>query len=298
MTGLARQLAGVILKGLSAGAMVLTIAGMQIASAETNASAEKNAAAQAEPASGNVLAGNSSLPGNGSLPGNSGGSYDLYRGNVQVGTESYQWTTAADGATRIEGSCVVELDGVSTTIHPRLSLDTASLTPISFHYEQVQGDRVRRVDSQFDGGRVSQTIEEDGMSSKRQLKIKPSDLVVNEDVLYQFLLVAERYDFTRAGTQDFTVFDAKTGQNYVAHVMLRGLGTIQNSNGKFRARRLTLNLNEVAVDLYVDSQGRVPMISIPLRGIEARMPGYKGDERAQSLPTSAGPVMGQSLAGQ
>lgn len=269
MKGLAIRLAGVILMGLSVAGGFLTAGDVQIASAETSRSRPTG-----------------------------GGSYDLYRGNVQVGTESYEWTVAPDGASRIEGACVVELDGVSTTIRPTLSLEGASLTPISFRYEQVQGDQVRRVDSQFDGGKVSQTIEENGMSSKRQLKIKPSDLVVNEDVLYQFLLVAERYDFDKAGTQDFTVFDAKTGQNYVAHAMLRGLGTVQNGLGKFRARRLTLNLESVAVDIYVDSQGRVPMISIPLRGIEARMPGYKGDARVESSSAAPGPILGQQALGR
>lgn len=220
------------------------------------------------------------------------GSFDLYRNGSRIGSESWSWATEASGSAVFTGQCSVELDGVSTTIQPKLTLDGATLTPIAYEFEQVQGDQVRRVSTTFDGGRVAQQIEENGMSSKRQLKIKPSDLVVNDDVLSQFLLVVERYDFEKGGTQDFTVFDIKSGRASVAKVMARGLGTVENGSGTFRVRRVTLSFDELLVDVYVDGRGQVPQISIPLRGIEARMPGYKGESKVESSGSGATPALG------
>lgn len=226
------------------------------------------------------------------------GSFELYRGGVRIGSETWSLATDASGVAVLTGQCAVEIDGVSTTIHPSLKVDAVSLTPLSYEYERTQGDDVRRVLNTFEGGRVAQKIEENGMSSKRQLKIKPAELVINDDVLSQFLLVAERYDFERGGTQDFTVFDAKTDRNYVAHAMVRGLGTVENGLGKFRVRRLTLNLEELSVDVYVDGRGQVPQIAIPIRGIEARMPGYRGEEKAERSRTAPTPALGARVTGQ
>lgn len=225
------------------------------------------------------------------------GQFELYRHGTRVGSESWKWAEDASGSIVVTGQCAVDIDGIATTIHPSLTFQAASLTPVAYEFERAQGDLVRRVSTTFNGGRAVQQIEENGMSSKRQLKIKPSDLVINDEVLHQFLLLAERYDFEKGGTQDFTVFDVKLDRSYVAHAMVRGLGTVENGMGKFRVRRLTLVLQDLSVDLYVDSQGRVPQISIPMRGIEAKAPGYRGDEKVESPGSSPPPTLGVRLGG-
>jgi hypothetical protein len=208
------------------------------------------------------------------------GAYEVYRDGVRVGSERYAWNEGEDGKEVLQGECVLEVDGVSTTLRPSLTINT-SMQPVAFDLSRAQGDAVVEIATRFNGGRADHTVRENGMESTKSLKISPADLVIDRDVLHLFLLLAERYDFEKGGEQDLMVFDVENRKTYKSHCRLRGLGTIENSAGKFRARRLTIDLEDLSVDLLVDKDGRVPQISIPMMRIEARLLGYSGGDKAQ-----------------
>lgn len=208
------------------------------------------------------------------------GAYEVFRGGIRIGSERYTWDAGEDGRAVLQGECVLDLDGVSTTFRPVLTLQSPDLLPVGLTVEQSDGGEIRELSVQFTGARAERVIREKGMEARKGFKINPADLVIKDDILELFLPLAERYDFEAGGEQDFTVFDVEDGRAYAAHCRLRGMGTFENSSGKYRLRRLTIDLEDVAVDLYVDRAGRVPLIAIPLKKIEARLHGYDGGEQA------------------
>lgn len=212
------------------------------------------------------------------------GFYDVYQNGVRIGSEHYTWDAGVEGTNVLQGECVLEVNGVSTTFRPSLTLQGDNLTPVSLAIESTQGDNLQEIMATFEGPRADYVLKENGMESKKNLKIKPAELVVNENILHLFLVLAERYDFEKGGEQDVTVFDVIQKKAYTAHCRIRGLGTVENAAGKFRARRLTIDLENLQVDLLVDNDGRVPQISIPMKKMEAKLKGYDGGEKAEMVP--------------
>jgi len=208
------------------------------------------------------------------------GAYEIFRDGIRVGSERYSWVDGDSGQAVLQGECVLEIEGVSTTLRPTLTLQDSGLVPVGMTLEQTSGNDVREVSVRFSGARAQRMIREKGMEARKNFKINPADLVIRDDIVELFLPLAERYDFDKGGEQNFSVFDVEDGKGYPAHCRLRGMGTFENSFGRHRLRRLTIDLEDVAVDLYVDRTGRVPLISIPLKKIEARLQGYEGGEQA------------------
>jgi hypothetical protein len=212
------------------------------------------------------------------------GFYDVFQNGVRIGSERYSWEAGEEGKNVLAGECVTEVNGISTTFRPSLTLQGEGLTPVSLAIESEQGDNLQEFMATFEGARADYVLKENGMESKKNLKIKPAELVVDENILHMFVVLAERYDFEKAGEQDITVFDVLAKKSYTAHCRVRGMGTVENASGKFRARRLTIDLENLQVDLLVDRDGRVPQISIPLTKMEAKLKGYNSGEKAELTP--------------
>lgn len=210
----------------------------------------------------------------------SGGSYQVLEGGSPVGTERFEWTTDESGRTVLTGSVVREIQGVSSTLTTSLTFRDDTLVPAEYRRELQRGDDLEGVETSFDGGRATQVTHQRDTTSRRTLKIKPAGMVVDGSMLHLYTVLARLYDFDRGGEQDIVVYDPTARQSYVAHAMIRGLGTFENNRGTWRLQRLTINLDSVAVDLLVDPEGIVPQISVPLAGMEARLEGYQGRDQA------------------
>ncbi|HEX7880093.1 MAG TPA: hypothetical protein VF720_11825 [Candidatus Eisenbacteria bacterium] len=208
--------------------------------------------------------------------------YDVFVGGSRVGSERLTWTEADGGQVTLEGECVLEVGGISTTLRPSLTIDAATLSPTRYAREMELGDRVDELEAVFEGGKAVMSVKENGSSSKRSIKMKPAELVVDGHVMSLLTLVADRYDFDKGGEQDLTVFDTEEGKAHAAHAMVRGMGTFENTSGSWRMKRLTVKLENVSVDLLVDDAGRVPLISMPLRNMEARLANYAGNSKAEA----------------
>ncbi len=208
------------------------------------------------------------------------GSYELFRDGQRVGSERYMWDTGDEGQAVLRGESVLDVNGVSTSLRPSLTLD-GTMSPVSFDLDRQQGGESIEVSTVFDGKRADHVIRQNGMETKKRLKINPADLVVQSNLISLFLPLVDKYDFEKGGEQDLTVFDVDRKESYTAHCRVRGLGTVENGNGTFRARRLTIDLYDTSVDLLVDKQGRVPQISVPMLKLEARLLGYDGSDKAE-----------------
>lgn len=211
------------------------------------------------------------------------GTYDIFQNGSRVGSERFAWSDAAGGQVTLEGECILEIGGVPTTLRPTLTIDSGTLAPLRYTRESSWGERVDLVDAVFDGGRAVLSVKENGSSSKRNLRIKPAELVVDDHIVSLMALVVKLYDFEKGGAQDLAVYDTGAAKVHTAHAMVRGMGSFENASGAYRLKRLTVNLENVAVDLLVDDNGIVPLISMPTRSIEARLSGYVGNAKAEVL---------------
>jgi hypothetical protein len=210
------------------------------------------------------------------------GTYDIFVGGQRAGSERFTWSESDDGGAVLEGESVLDVGGVSTTLRPSLTIEEGTLLPVRYSRDAQAGDRLDAVDATFLGGKAILELEQNGTSSKRNLKIKPADLVVDDNVLSLFTMVARKYDFEKGGEQEFSVFDTQAQKTYQARCMTRGLGVLETSAGKFRLKRLTINLEDVGVDLLVDDDGTVAQISVPLQRLEARLSGYAGPAKSNA----------------
>jgi len=87
----------------------------------------------------------------------------------------------------------------------------------------------------------------------------------------------------KGGKPDLAVFDTGAEKVHMATVMIRGMGSFENASGSYRMKRLSVMLENVAVDLLVDDNGVVPLISMPTRNLEARLAGYDGNAKAEVM---------------
>jgi hypothetical protein len=211
-----------------------------------------------------------------------GGTYDIYVGGQLAGSERFAWSETEAGEVVLAGESVLDVGGVSTTLTPSLTIEQNTLLPVRYSRDAMAGDQLDAVQATFQGGKAVLELERNGTSSKKNVKIKPADLVVDDNVLSLFTMVARKYDFEKAGEQEFSVFDTGAQKTYQARCMTRGVGLLENSAGKFRLKRLTINLEDVAVDLLVDDEGTVAQISVPLRRLEARLSGYSGPTKSKA----------------
>ena len=108
------------------------------------------------------------------------GTYDIYSNGYRVGSERFTWSEAEGGLVTLEGECVREVGGVSTTLRPSLTLEVGTLAPKHYMRELARGDRVDQVEATFEGGKAVLAVRENGSSSKRNVRIKSTELVVDE----------------------------------------------------------------------------------------------------------------------
>jgi len=183
---------------------------------------------------------------------------DLIAGK-QVGSEEFE-ISASGGGWLARGNAVVKSsNGPETHITSQLLL-TSNGTPVHYQWTAVTGPKKSAASVDFDGGTATVHLQVNGSRPfTQQFFFKTPNIVILDDNLYyQYAILASLYDWSRKGPQTFSVF--------IPQEMTPGTITVtaldpQTENGK-DLQRLRVRSQDLEIVLYLDGP-RLEKISVP-----------------------------------
>ena len=211
-------------------------------------------------------------------PGNPGrlnvddeGVFEIFLAGRRVGSESFKiHTSSGKVEARAEVTLHVERNGKTVEVQsfPELVLDP-QLHPLTYAWNQ-KGSQSSRLAVDF-RGRIAKvrytTI--NGNEDNREFEL-PSDVVILDDnVVHHFQLLAALYQAMGGGKQTFHVFVPQEALPSLLAVEDLGdsTGTPAGVNAHLRHLRITTDVTQI--DLWVDDQQHIERVSVPSAQLEA-----------------------------
>jgi hypothetical protein len=191
------------------------------------------------------------------------GSFTLFLGAERVGREEFSIRRVPDG-----GRSVLLLQ--STTVlgdrrlSPALRADSSGL-PITYQLElREDGTTTTRVSASAGANRLALRVTTARGESARQLPLPAGTVILDEDVVHQYYLVAAR----PVGPVSLLV-PRRLGRED-ATLTRRADGPVEIGTGTLPARHLVLTDGAgVTTDIWTDAGGRLLRVAVPARGFLA-----------------------------
>ena len=218
------------------------------------------------PGSGQQTAGNVSLP-----QVLDDGVFQISLAGRPVGRESFRIHATAEGF-EAQAEIRLRLDQGGKTVaiqsFPDLTLDP-QLRPLTYHWSQ-KGSQASRLEVDFRGQLTRvlyRTIS--GAEDMRDFQLAPDVVVLDDNVVHHYQLIAARYQALGGGTQTFRVFVPQEALPSLLTVQ-EGENAAEASGGTAAAlRHLLVSTDVTRIDLWVDSQPRLQRVLVPSAQLEA-----------------------------
>lgn len=187
------------------------------------------------------------------------GVFILEVGGRQIGTEKFQIQPRGD---KIEARAQIEFrvseDGKDLEFRtfPDLILNS-QLQPLTYNWNQqgAQSSRIR-IDFRQNPTKVHyHTIH--GRQDDREFNLSRNVMILDDNVVDQYELVAWRYAMTAGGNQTFPAFIPQEGVPGLLHVSNAGMETVNVDGRKESCRHLVVSTDLARIDLWVNSQQRL-----------------------------------------
>ena len=181
----------------------------------------------------------------------------------RLGTEEFRIRSLGD---RIEAQAVIHLTVTKngTPIHfetlSDLILDSA-LNPLSYRWTQKVPESSRlRIDFGADAARVRyDTVR--GRHEVREFSLPQDTVILDDNVIHQYELVAMRYDKT-GGEQSFRAFIPQEGIPGVLTVENLGTEAVSVEGKKMSCRHLVVTTDLAHIDLWIDQHEYLQKLEI------------------------------------
>lgn len=191
------------------------------------------------------------------------GSFTLFIGAERVGREEFSIRRVPDGGRSVLLlQSTTALDG--RRLAPALRADSTGL-PISYQLElREDGATTTRVSASAGANRLALRVTTARGESARQLPLPPGTVVLDEDVVHQYYLVA-----ARAPGPVSVLVPRRLGRED-AVLARRSDGPVEIGTGTVPARHLVLTDGAgVSTDIWTDATGRLLRVAVPARGFVA-----------------------------
>ena len=196
---------------------------------------------------------------------NDRGTFELYAAGKNIGTEKFEIRTRPDAVEAVgEIHLRVEQDGKTMEVRtsPSLVLDL-QLHPLSYTWSQ-KGAQSSQISVDFRSSPARTRLKTvSGAEEKRDFKLPKDVLVLDDNVLHHYQLVVDRYDQAAGGKQTFQAFIPQEALPGVITVEPAGAGPVTVEGVTLTLRHLVLTTELAHVDLWVDDQARLQVVSVP-----------------------------------
>jgi hypothetical protein len=202
---------------------------------------------------------------------NDQGTFEIFVAGKRVGTENFEIRT---GPKQIEGQAEVYLrmeeDGKTIEVRTlsNLILDP-QLRPLSYSWSQkgAQSSQLT-IDFRSSPARTRyKTV--NGQPDQRDFKLAKDVVVLDDNLVHHYQLVVDRYDRTKKGKQTFPAFipqEALPGE-----ITMEDMGPepVSVEGSTLDLRHLVLTTELARIDLWVDNQDRLQVVSVPVAQFQA-----------------------------
>jgi hypothetical protein len=188
-----------------------------------------------------------------------------------VGSESFKIHSSlgkveARGEIRLH----IEQNGKTVTVEsfPDLVLDP-QLRPITYTWNQ-KGSQSSRLEVDFRGkvarARYKTT---NGSEDNRDFELPPDVVILDDNVIHHYQLIAARYQAMGGGKQTFPVFVPQEALPSLLTVEDTGNAATTTEAGATALRHLLITTDVTHVDLWLDDQQHLERVSVPAAQLEA-----------------------------
>jgi len=196
---------------------------------------------------------------------NDRGTFELYAAGKNIGAEKFEIRTRPEEVEALgEIHMRIEQDGKTMEIRtsPNLVLDL-QLHPLSYTWSQ-RGAQSSQISVDFRSSPARTRLKTmSGKEDKRDFKLSKDVLVLDDNVVHHYQLVVDRYDQAAGGKQTFQAFIPQEALPGVITVEEAGTGPVTAEGVTLTLRHLVLTTDLAHVDLWVDGQVRLQVVSVP-----------------------------------
>jgi hypothetical protein len=196
---------------------------------------------------------------------NDHGIFLIYSGGKNIGTEKFEIRA---GAKQVEAQAEIHLrveeKGKSLDLRtlPNLILDP-QMQPLTYDWSQ-KGPHSSEVSIDFRSSPVRthyKTV--NGGDDKRDFQLAKDVVVLDDNVIHHYQLLVDRYASTAGGKQTFNAFVPQEALPGVITVEPLGPEPVTVEGTTVSLRHLILSTELARIDLWVDDQSRLQMVSVP-----------------------------------
>jgi hypothetical protein len=196
---------------------------------------------------------------------NDHGTFEIYAAGKSIGTERFDIHVRSEQVeAQGEIHLRVEQDGKTMEVRtsPNLVLDP-QLHPLSYTWSQ-KGSQSSQLSIDFRASPVRTRYKTvSGEEDRRDFKLTKEVVVLDDNVLHHYQLVVARYDQTTGGKQTFHAFIPQEALPGVITVEQTGMEPVSVEGTTLSLRHLILTTELAHVDLWVDDQAHLQVVSVP-----------------------------------
>ena len=182
----------------------------------------------------------------------------------EVGSEDFEISGSAGGWLARGNATVKSGNGPETRITSRLQL-TAAGTPVHYEWTTVNGSKKSSASVDFSGGTATIHLQVNGSRPYTQQFFfkSPNVVILDDNLYYQYAILAVLYDWSAKGVQTFSVF---IPQELTPGTITAEALDPENSGGK-NLNRLRVRSQDLEIILYLDGN-RLEKIAVPSSNAE------------------------------
>jgi hypothetical protein len=199
------------------------------------------------------------------------GTFEIFAAGKSLGTEKFDIHVRSE---QIEAQGEVHLrieqDGKTMEVRtsPSLTLDP-QLRPLSYTWSQ-KGSESSQLNIDFHASPVRARYKTvNGQEDRRDFKLTKDVVVLDDNVLHHYQLAVARYDQTKGGKQTFHAFIPQEALPGVITVELAGVEPVSVEGTTLNLRHFILTTELARVDLWVDDQAHLQVVSVPAAQFQA-----------------------------
>jgi hypothetical protein len=188
-----------------------------------------------------------------------------------VGSESFKIRSSA-GKVEARGEIRLQLEKDGKTVglesFPDLLLDP-QLHPVTYTWNQ-KGPQSSRLEVDFRGKLARaryKTIS--GNEDNRDFALPPDVVVLDDNVVHHYQLMAARYQAMGGGKQTFHIFVPQEALPSLLTMEDLGNATTTIDGATANLRHLLITTDVTHIDLWLDDQQRLERVSVPATQLEA-----------------------------
>lgn len=202
---------------------------------------------------------------------NDRGTFEIFIAGKSIGTETFEIRVRGDQVVA-QGNVHLQMEqnGKSTEVRTssNLLLD-AHLDPLTYTWNQ-KGPRSSQlsIDFRTRPARVRyKTVS--GQDDRRDFQLEKDVVVLDDNALHQYQLAAARYDWAKGGKQTFHAFIPQEALPGVITLDSLGSEPVTVDGQKLTLRHLLLSTELAQINLWVDDQDHLQMVSAPSAQFQA-----------------------------